>query len=165
MKTVNGVRVADAKDLHILPLIQKYCMLTHAVIGNQVGLEASVVSRRIQELEKEKYILGYQAVLSREKLGFPETVFALVRLKVHEAGPFRAFRDELLPVQFPNVVECSKLMGPWDFLLKVVCKNTKEYDDFVVALAGHKEYVERIESHPVMWPVGDLHWKSPILPI
>src|SRR5437868_195708 len=108
MESRKLAHLVDGKNRHILRLVQKHADMTHADIGKQVGLEACSVSRRIERMEKEKAILLYQAIVSRELFEYPETAFVLVRLKVHEAGPFLAFRDEILPIHFPNVIECFK---------------------------------------------------------
>ena len=41
---------------------------------------ASAVSRRIAELQEQEYILGFQVVLNRKKLGLSHMVSTLVKL-------------------------------------------------------------------------------------
>src|SRR6185369_8419256 len=116
----------DKTDLDILRRLQSDCRSTNEVLGSQVNLTPSAVSKRVQALERQNYILGYRAMLNAEKLGFGLTVMTFVSLKTQRKADLEAF-EQAIAVSVPNVVESMRVSGEWDFLLKVTATDQREY--------------------------------------
>ncbi len=69
----------DEVDEKIVMLLKRNAKATLADIGNQVGLSAPAVKRRIDRLEANRVILGYTVVVDHAKLGRPIEAFAELR--------------------------------------------------------------------------------------
>lgn len=69
----------DRVDERIVSLLKKNAKSTLSEIGQQVGLSAPAVKRRIDRLEESGVILGYTVVVNHAKLGRPIEAFAELR--------------------------------------------------------------------------------------
>lgn len=123
----------DDTDLKILELLQEDAMMTQTAIGAEVELHYSVVSRRIKWLKENAYILDSCATLNYQKLGYDIIYYDLVQLTEHSTATNADFKSAIRN-NFPNVVECCKVSGTWDYILKVVAKNTADYNQISGAL-------------------------------
>jgi len=100
----------DKKDLKILDLLQQDATLQVTEIAETVGLSRTPCWRRIRELEKSGYIRKRVALLDRNRLGVPISVFVAVKTNQHNAkwlGQFRAAVNAL-----PEIVEAYRLTHP-----------------------------------------------------
>jgi len=105
----------DNFDKKILQIVQTSADLSNSVIGEQIGLSASQVSRRRRQLEESGVISGYRAVLNPSALGF--TLDAIVRIKLathseNSAKQFRSFVQNLDEIR----LACA-ITGSADYLL------------------------------------------------
>lgn len=116
----------DAIDLQILNLLQKNGRISIKDLAAQVYLSSPAVSSRIEQLEKNNYISGYQAVVNPIKMGYP--IKAFVNLEVE---PIR--KKEFYPyIQgCNNVIECNCVTGDYSMLLEVLFPSTSELDGFI----------------------------------
>lgn len=66
----------DATDRAILYLLQgeNGSSLTHDEIADRIGVSASTVSNRIQQLEEDNVLLGYRAKINYENAGIPHRI-------------------------------------------------------------------------------------------
>ena len=64
------IKQLDQKDKKILKELENNCRQSSTQIAKKVGLSKDAVNYRIKNLEKEKIINGYYAVLNITKLGF-----------------------------------------------------------------------------------------------
>ena len=70
------------------------------------------------------------ALLDREKLGYDLLCFVNVSLQIHNREAVNNFRDRVREIR--EVLECHHVTGEYDYLLKVVVRNRKELERFVV---------------------------------
>ena len=68
------------------------------------------------------------ALLDRESVGLPVLIFTTVRLATHGARALQEFEDAIRG--FPEVIECYKLMGAADHVLKIVAPSVEAYEKF-----------------------------------
>ena len=54
--TVSGISTLDKADLAILRIVQKDNQITHAAIGDKIGLSVSAVRRRLVALRQDGHI-------------------------------------------------------------------------------------------------------------
>lgn len=116
----------DPRDRQILTLLQVDSDLAVTVIADRVGLSVSACSRRIARLREDGTIRRCVAVLDRQRMGVPTTVFVLIRSGRHAADWVEAFRAAIADV--PEIVEAHRLTGNFDYLLKLVLPNVEHYD-------------------------------------
>jgi DNA-binding Lrp family transcriptional regulator len=102
-------------------------------------------------LEKTGYIRQYAAIVSREKAGYDLLVFIHISLQVHQLQQVEKFRAAVR--QMPEVLECHHITGEYDYLLKVVLRNRKDLERFVVDRLTPMPGVARIHTSLVFTEV------------
>lgn len=116
----------DAIDRKILVLLQADASLPLAEIAGRVNLSSNACWRRIRKLEEDKIIVGRVAVLDAAKLGYGLSAFVSVRAAEHTDEWLERFAGAV--ERIPEVVECYRMTGEIDYLLKVVAPDIDGYD-------------------------------------
>ena len=116
----------DKIDKKLVTLLQENARMPLKSLAEQVFLSSPAVSARIERLEEEGIIQGYEAKINQLKIGYHITAFINL-----EVAPAR--KPEFYPfVQgCPAVVECNCVTGNYSMLLKVVFPSTLELDAFI----------------------------------
>ncbi|MGL1921809.1 MAG: Lrp/AsnC family transcriptional regulator [Hyphomicrobiales bacterium] len=118
----------DKFDKKILEILQDDAMLPITEIADKVGMSKSVCWRRINSLTEKGIIRSKVALLNAELLGLKVVVFANVKLARKGRHELEGFMKEIQ--KHTEVTECYTMMGGVDFLLKIVVKNVKQFEDF-----------------------------------
>jgi Lrp/AsnC family transcriptional regulator, cysteine-sensing transcriptional activator len=131
----------DDIDRRILDALQRDGSLSAADLASQVGLSTTTCWRRIQQLEQSGVIKARVAILDRAKLGLDVVVFVQVRLSTQGRDAIaqfdKAIRDR------PEVLDCYTLTGEWDFCLRIVTRDMKEYEAFFL---DHLSKIPNVQS-------------------
>ena len=138
----------DSFDRKILALLQKDARLTNNDLSERVNLSPSQCSRRRQRLEEEGLIRGYQAVLDRDRLGFPLVNIISVTLATHNRDNARRFAELL--ARLPQVLEAHALTGEMDYFVKVVTPDLKSLAEFVNEVLLPHESVQHVKTSIVL---------------
>ena len=69
------------------------------------------------------------ALLDRSALGMEVVVFATINLTSTGRQNLLAFEQEI--GRHPEVMECYTMTGIWDYMLKIVTRDIRHYEDFV----------------------------------
>jgi len=120
----------DDLDRAILKILQEEGRISHVELAGRVNLSPPAVHGRIKRLEQRGLISQYVALLNREALGYDMLCFINVSLQLHQFEKIEQFKESIR--QMPEVLECHHLTGEYDYLLKVVVRNRKELQQFVV---------------------------------
>ena len=116
----------DNTDIKILQALQNNGRLTNIQVSERVNLSPSPCHRRVKNLEASGLIMSYRAIISREKIGLPITVFVDVSLENNkEEGSIffeRAVHD------IPNIISCHLVSGVADYRLEIVAKDLMSYE-------------------------------------
>jgi len=124
----------DKLDRAILRRLQENGRETYEVIGEQVGLSASAVLRRVKRLEEMGTIARYVALVRPPAVGLALAAYLTVRLEknteTHKRNPMDAFRAAVQT--WPEVIECVSLTGEMDYVLRVVVRDMAHYSRFVL---------------------------------
>lgn len=134
----------DAFDRKILRLLQEDASLSTAAIAEAVGISASPCWRRIDRLEREGFIRRRVALLDRRKAGLNAHVFALVKLNAHGRANLDEFSASIHDM--PEVLECYVLMGPVDFMLRIVAADIDAYERFFFEKLSRLPGVQEVNS-------------------
>ena len=134
----------DAYEKRILALRQEDASLSTAAIAEKIGLSASPCWRRIDRLESEGFIKRRVAIVDREKVGLHAHVFAQVKLNAHGRAHLDDFSAAIQG--FPEVLECYVLMGPVDFLLRIVAPDIHAYERFFFDRLSQLPGVQEVNS-------------------
>jgi Lrp/AsnC family leucine-responsive transcriptional regulator len=120
----------DEKDRVLLQHLQTDARITSTELARRVDLSAPGLQRRVRKLEETGVIERYVTLLSREAVGFDMLCFIQVTLQRHEPQAIQGFREAMKTV--PEVLECFHITGEYDYLLKVVVRNRRHLEEFLV---------------------------------
>ncbi|MBM2576147.1 Lrp/AsnC family transcriptional regulator [Jannaschia sp. Os4] len=115
----------DDMDARLLRLVQRDARLTVAQMSERLGLSPSACHRRLQRLERDGVLRGTVALVDARALGRATTAFVEISLSSQADEVLDAF--EATVARIPEVLECHLMTGAYDYLLKVVARDT---DDF-----------------------------------
>lgn len=116
----------DEFDRRLLAAIQRDGALTHAQLGERAHLSGSQCSRRLQRLAAAGVIDHYAAILDPRALGLGVAAYVSITLRSHSDEDIKAFRQRVL--ELPEVLECAKITGTADYMLKIVAEDLEQYD-------------------------------------
>lgn len=119
----------DRIDINILSSLQTNGRITNTDLAAAVALSPSPCLARVKRLEKEGYIVGYNAQLDLAKLGPVTTVFTEVTLEDHHKACFANFERNVQAVL--EVVECHLISGGYDYLLKFQTQGVAHYQSIM----------------------------------
>lgn len=141
----------DGIDVHILQELQNDGRLTNAEIARRVNLSPPAVYTRIRRLEELGIIQQYTALLNAEQVGYDMVCLVNISLQTHQFEIIERFRAVIR--QKPEVLECYHITGEYDYILKVVIKNRKDLERFVVEELTPLEGVSKIYTSIVLTQV------------
>jgi Lrp/AsnC family transcriptional regulator len=118
----------DATDRAILRLLQRDASLSLAEIAQHVGLTQTPCWKRIRRMEASGVITSRVALLDAAKLGLPLSVIVAIETADHSAEWISRFAEAMAAM--PEVVECWRMGGDVDYLLRVVVPDIASYDAF-----------------------------------
>ena len=130
----------DRLDMQILDALQRDATVSMVQLGAQVGLSSTPCWKRVKRLEDEGFIERRVAVVNRQKVGLPVTVFVSIRAGQHDEKWLARFAAVVSTL--PEVQEFHRMSGDVDYLLKVAASSIEGYDRFykklisLVDLAG-----------------------------
>ena len=116
----------DAIDRKILTCLQANSRSSLQEIGTAVGLSASPCWGRIKKMEEAGVIEGYTVRLNPQAIGFADTVLVQVTLDSHSDNTLEKFGEVLRSI--PEVVEAHLVSGDYDYLLRVVVRDTRDHE-------------------------------------
>jgi Lrp/AsnC family transcriptional regulator len=122
----------DTIDRKILAELQRDASQSLDDIARKIGSSKTPVWNRIRKLKAAGVIGRYTVVLDAEALGLEACFFVLIRTSEHEAEWQASFLKALHAR--PEVLEAHRLAGDIDYILKVLVRNARAYDDFYQAL-------------------------------
>jgi Lrp/AsnC family transcriptional regulator len=137
--------ILSKQDIEILRLLQADTTLSTAEIAHSVNLSQSPCWRRINRLEQTGVIKRRVAVLDRDMLGIDVVVFATINLTA--TGRLKLLEFEQDIVRYPEVIECYTMTGIWDYMLKIVTRDIRHYEDFVRNTLTASPAIRELHSH------------------
>lgn len=120
----------DKVDKSLLRALQADGRLSNVELARKISLSPPAAHARLRRLEKDGYIRQYTAVVDREKAGYDLLCFIHISLQMHQVTQVEKFREATR--KMPEVLECHHITGEYDYLLKVVLRNRKDLERFVV---------------------------------
>ena len=138
----------DRIDLRILNVLQADGRISNLKLAEAVALSPTAVLARTQRLQRDGYILGYEARLNPLKLGRGMLVFVEVLLDRTTPNVFNEFkaavqvRDEIL--------ECHMVAGGFDDLIKTRMADMAAFRDFAGSVLWQLPGVRETRTYAVM---------------
>jgi len=140
--------MVDKYDKNILLLLQKNARTSNTELARRVGLSPPAILARIKRLEEDGLIKQYGTILDRQKAGYDMLCFVSVSLQLHEIHKVTGFYKTIGDIL--EVLECHHVTGTYDYLLKVVAKNTDDLENFLVNRLTPIPGVARIHTSLVL---------------
>lgn len=134
----------DSFDQHILTLLQRDASMSLKDLAEAVNLSTTPCWKRVKRLEEEGYILSRVALLAPERLGLGLTVFVQLKTQRHDSAWLAQFAATV--TGFEEVMECYRMSGDWDYMLRVVVGDIAAYDRFYKKLITSTEGLSNITS-------------------
>lgn len=135
----------DKIDIKILKLLQQNSNRTVKNIAEILGLTTTPIFDRIKKLEKKGFIGKYAAILNSKMLGLKLTVFVGISLKNHTRTYLEKFVDTIKG--FPEVVECHRVSGNFDYLLKLTLVDIEDYEKFILTKLSIMADLNNVQSY------------------
>ncbi|WP_298435781.1 Lrp/AsnC family transcriptional regulator [uncultured Jannaschia sp.] len=115
----------DATDARLLRLVQSDGTLTAQQLSDRLNLSPSACHRRVQRLERAGVIRGRVALIDGRTIGRRTVVFVEISLATQADEVLDAF--EAAVARIPDVLECHLMTGAYDYLLKVVARDSEDF--------------------------------------
>ena len=133
------------QDINILNILQSDASKTSTEVADIVGMSQSPCWRRINKIEQDGLILKKVALLNRQALGMDLVVFATVNLTTSGRQNLVEFESSVR--NFDEVVECYTMTGIWDYMLKIIVKDIRNYESFVRDRLLALPMIRELHSH------------------
>lgn len=113
----------DHVDNQILLHLQNQGRISMTELGKLVGLSQPAVTERVKRMEEKGIIKEYRTIISHEKMGKNVTAYFL--FSTRECNTFLDFVRTS-----PFVVECHRISGEHNFLMKVMADSNYALEEF-----------------------------------
>lgn len=119
----------DKLDYKILNILQEDNTIAIKDLAERIGLSFTPTYERVKSLKNNGIIKKYVAIVDREKVGYELVAYCNVTIKNKSVEILRDFEEKLN--KCPEIVEVVSVSGVYDYMIKIITKNIKEYNDFV----------------------------------
>jgi DNA-binding Lrp family transcriptional regulator len=138
----------DEMDLKIMQRLQLNARISNVHLAQAVHLSPSACLERVKTLEKVSLIRRYIADFDLSKISSTVMLLVEVILENHREADFERFlaairkRDEVL--------ECYKIGGRIDYLMRVLCRDIEHYNELSDYMSRGELGVEKFHGHVVL---------------
>lgn len=147
----------DSVDRRIIQVLQKEGRVANKDLAERIGLTPTPTLERVRRLERDGIIEGYAAKVNKDLVGRGFMAFVTVTLKVHQLNLLEEFTAAIQEI--PEILACYHTTGDGDFLLQVVAKDTKDYEQLMRNKLTTLPDVERLHTSIVLNTIKE---QSPI---
>ncbi len=145
-----GMRL-DKIDRQLLSFLQNDGTLSLNDLAERVNLTTTPCWKRLKKLEDEGYIEKRVALLSAEQLDLSFIAFVQLKTSDHSEGWYHHFVTTVS--DFPEVMEFYRMAGEYDYMMKVVVKDMKCFDEFYKRLVNSVKGLSNVTSTFAMEPI------------
>ena len=118
----------DDINRRILCYLQEDSSITNQELASRIGLAPASTLERVRKLEKNGFIRRYVALVDEKKAGKRLKAYIFITMKEHSADSMRVFSERIH--ELPEVMECSRLAGEKDYLIKVIVDDIDAFEEF-----------------------------------
>ena len=127
----------DTIDIKLLELLQHNAELTIQELSKEVHLSTTPCWKRINQLKNNGYINKTVSLVDRKRVGANVTAMVSIKVNNHNQERISIFSKTIQDI--PEVIECYRMSGEKDYLLKVVVSDIESYDAF------YKNLIEKVQ--------------------
>jgi Lrp/AsnC family leucine-responsive transcriptional regulator len=141
-------RDLDKTDRRILRVLQSDGRISNLKLAETVHLSPAAVLERVKRLQREGFILGYEARLNPARLGAGLLVFVEILLDRTVHDVMQSFKAA---VQVrPEILEAHLVAGGFDYLLKTRVADMAAYRAFIGSVIWTLPGVRETRTYVVM---------------
>jgi Lrp/AsnC family leucine-responsive transcriptional regulator len=141
-------RALDKTDRRILRVLQSDGRISNLKLAEAVHLSPAAVLERVKRLQREGFILGYEARLNPARLGAGLLVFVEILLDRTVHDVMQSFKAA---VQVrPEILEAHLVAGGFDYLLKTRVADMAAYRAFIGSVIWTLPGVRETRTYVVM---------------
>jgi Lrp/AsnC family transcriptional regulator, leucine-responsive regulatory protein len=134
----------DDRDRAILRILQTNGRITNAELAEMVHLSPSACLRRVKHLEESGLISGYSMILDPKMAGFAGMAFVNVTLNQQARNALEQFEKQVM--SYPEILECHLLAGAHDYLIRVVYKDSADFERIHTQILTQLPGVTQVQS-------------------
>jgi len=149
----------DDLDRAILRELMRDGRVTNAELAERVHLSPSACLRRVRALEETGVIESYVTLLNAAKAGLEGSAFVFVTLEQQGRAMLDAFERDAR--RHPEITECYLLAGTADYLLRIVFRDSRDFERIHTEILTQMPGVSRVQSTLPLRTVK----KTTVLPI
>lgn len=138
----------DSTNKKIIEILQKDSSITNADLAQKINLAPASTLERVRKLEKNGVIQKYVAIVNGEKIGMGTVVFVVVNMSEHSIETIKDFTEAVKKI--PEILECHRLAGEKDYILKIVTDNIQSYEVFAFEKMAKLPSVARTSTYFVL---------------
>jgi Lrp/AsnC family transcriptional regulator, regulator of ectoine-degradation genes len=138
----------DEMDFKILKRLQLDARISNVRLAEDVHLSPSACLERVKALEKDGLIRRYVAEFDLGKIGSAVMLLVEVILENHREADFERFLAAIRKRY--EVLECYKIGGRIDYLMRVVCRDIDHYNELSDFMSRGDLGVEKFHGHVVL---------------
>jgi DNA-binding Lrp family transcriptional regulator len=138
----------DGLDREILRQLQAAGRLANVELAERVRLSPSSCLRRVRALERGGVIRGYHADIDPVAVGRGFEVTVHVELALKDRATVQAFEERI--AAFEEVVECRRMFGLPDYVVRVAVADQAAYEAFYMNKLGELPGLARVNSQFTM---------------
>ncbi len=143
----------DRFDHAILDALASDGRVSITDLAGRIGLSKSPTQARLRRLEKEGVILGYRALVDPFRIGRDHVAFVEIKLTDTREAALKAFNAAA--IRIPEVEECHMLAAHFDYLLKVRCRNMRDFRRLLGEAISTLPHVAQSSTHVAMQAVKE----------
>ena len=134
----------DDTDRRLLRVLQRDGRISNLDLAQQCNLSASACSDRVRRLRERGVITGFAAILDPKAIDRALLIFVEVQLDRTTGDTFTEFAHAAQ--RTPEILECHLLAGAHDYLMRVIYRDSADFErihtDIITQLPG----VTRVQS-------------------
>ena len=138
------MKVIDNTNRRILNILQDRGSITNAELAGIIGLAPATVFERVKKLEASGIIKKTVALVDPQAVGKSIIAFVFITMNDYTQETIQHLSEEISGM--PEVLECYRISGEKDYLLKVVAYDIPSYDAFVFNKLARLQKVGKFSS-------------------
>jgi len=135
----------DEVDRRLLRALQEDASQTHAALAEQVGASPASCWRRIRALENAGVLGATVRLVDPDRVARGVNVICQLRMKSHATADRERF-EAFLQTR-GEIMECYTMSGEWDYLLRIVVADVRDYEHFLMGQLLNNPLVATASSH------------------
>ena len=136
------------QDIRILRDIQSDADQSLSALAERLGMAQSTLWRRMNDLDAAGVIVRRVAILDPAKVGAKLCVLAQITLEDHSEEMLEGFTR--MVATHPEILECHKVSGVADYILKVRVADVEAYEEFQTRYLLRSPWVRAVQSSFVL---------------